>query len=829
MRKIYAQLLFLILPFSLFSQIQLGPNLEGDTYEDLFGNTVAISGDGNRIIASGPGNSVAAHRAGMAKVMEWDGNNWNQLGSNFLGILSQDQMNGVAISGNGNTVAVSASFGGQNEEGYFRAYNWDGTNWNLQGGIVYGDTLIEGLGSKIELSEDGTRLVVAALSYRQSRGRVKVFEWNGSNWTAIGNSIVGSRSHQLLGYDVAISGDGQRIAVGLPSFQLGGGMGRVDLYQWDSGSWLPMGNGIAFDGIGTSIDLSHDGSSVIVGDPRNQGNGGIEGAAKVYQWDGTSWLPRGTTIVGDSPFDLFGYDVAINGDGDRIAVSAINHDLNSQALAFETGQVKVYDWSGLDWIHIGQDIEGESFNDSLGFSLGLSKSGTRMVAGAPSHDHFNINQARGMTKVFYVGNFVQHGTVRLDENNNCIADSTENTQAGVSISVEGNNFQWTTNTDFWGRYAVLLDTGLFKIKVNPSGYPYSFPCPDSQLISIDSSTTNLADIDFVLQDSISCPYLTVEIASPFIRRCFPGFYNLEYCNLGSQDAPGAYVDVELDSNLTFISSNGTLLSQNGQWLRFDLDTLKAGECGRIRVSFEENCQAVPDQMVCSRANIYPDSLCTASIPNVEIEKSCRPDSVVFEIKNLANAFGAPQAYFILNQAGIVDSGSIQLGMSDSTFIAVNDTGTSQAYQFVLSPNDPTHYHNPGWFTCDTHALITSMLFPTETVQAFSDVDCQSNIGSYDPNDKTAIPPAGDILPASPLTYTIRFQNTGTDTAFFINILDTLSQNLDINTLEVQVASHPYVFEVISQNPAVVRFRFDPIFLPDSTTDLEGSNGFVKFG
>ncbi|MCI4667866.1 MAG: T9SS type A sorting domain-containing protein, partial [Bacteroidia bacterium] len=32
-----------------------------------------------------------------------------------------------------------------------------------------------------------------------------------------------------------------------------------------------------------------------------------------------------------------------------------------------------------------------------------------------------------------------------------------------------------------------------------------------------------------------------------------------------------------------------------------------------------------------------------------------------------------------------------------------------------------------------------------------------------------------------------------------------------------------------QNPAVVRFRFDPIFLPDSTTDLEGSNGFVKFG
>ncbi|MEP7170039.1 MAG: hypothetical protein ABI855_11765, partial [Bacteroidota bacterium] len=66
--------------------------------------------------------------------------------------------------------------------------------------------------------------------------------------------------------------------------------------------------------------------------------------------------------------------------------------------------------------------------------------------------------------------------------------------------------------------------------------------------------------------------------------------------------------------------------------------------------------------------------------------------------------------------------------------------------------------------------------------------------SNDPNDKT-VDPAGIgpnhlTLMNEKLKYTIRFQNTGTDTAFKVVIFDTLSAALDINTFEVLNSSHP---------------------------------------
>ena len=103
-------------------------------------------------------------------------------------------------------------------------------------------------------------------------------------------------------------------------------------------------------------------------------------------------------------------------------------------------------------------------------------------------------------------------------------------------------------------------------------------------------------------------------------------------------------------------------------------------------------------------------------------------------------------------------------------------------------------------------------------------------GSYDPNDKLVTPEGiGDekAVPLNtPLTYTIRFQNTGTDTAFNVNILDTLNANLDVGTLSIVAASHPVNLELRSPNEAI--FHFENILLPDSHTNESGSNGFIKY-
>lgn len=100
------------------------------------------------------------------------------------------------------------------------------------------------------------------------------------------------------------------------------------------------------------------------------------------------------------------------------------------------------------------------------------------------------------------------------------------------------------------------------------------------------------------------------------------------------------------------------------------------------------------------------------------------------------------------------------------------------------------------------------------------------IGSFDPNDKQ-VWPQGDIhLTDEELTYKIRFQNTGTDTAFNVFIIDTLSQYLDASTFQFVSASHYCIPEIINNN--VLKFSFPNIMLVDSNTNEPLSHGHVIF-
>jgi len=101
--------------------------------------------------------------------------------------------------------------------------------------------------------------------------------------------------------------------------------------------------------------------------------------------------------------------------------------------------------------------------------------------------------------------------------------------------------------------------------------------------------------------------------------------------------------------------------------------------------------------------------------------------------------------------------------------------------------------------------------------------------SFDPNDKTVKPDVystSDLAEGRPLTYTVRFQNTGNYPASLVYIRDTLDAGLDLNTLEVLSASHAYRWRFIGDR--VVEFLFDPIDLPDSLHNEPASHGFIKY-
>jgi hypothetical protein len=103
--------------------------------------------------------------------------------------------------------------------------------------------------------------------------------------------------------------------------------------------------------------------------------------------------------------------------------------------------------------------------------------------------------------------------------------------------------------------------------------------------------------------------------------------------------------------------------------------------------------------------------------------------------------------------------------------------------------------------------------------------------AYDPNDKQSDPAGlgtqGYIDPELPyLDYTIRFQNTGNDTALTVIIRDQLDTNLVWSSFEKLASSHP-AEAVIGLNGEAV-FTFEDIYLPDSLTNEIASHGFIKY-
>ena len=111
--------------------------------------------------------------------------------------------------------------------------------------------------------------------------------------------------------------------------------------------------------------------------------------------------------------------------------------------------------------------------------------------------------------------------------------------------------------------------------------------------------------------------------------------------------------------------------------------------------------------------------------------------------------------------------------------------------------------------------------------------------SYDPNDKLVSPnraipvfePPRELnytLFEEPLTYTVRFQNTGNAPAIDVVIRDTLDENLAVETFNFLGSSHYESLNIRIENNRFLTFDFKDIYLPDSTTNFDASQGFVTY-
>jgi len=212
--------------------------------------------------------------------------------------------------------------------------------------------------------------------------------------TQIGSDIDGEAAGDVSGWGLSLSLDGSTVAIGAPgNDDNGDSAGHVRIYRNISGTWIKIGNDIdgefAADSFGWSVALSSDGNIVAIGAPFNDGNGTAAGHVRVYQNISDVWSQVGNEINGDFIADRSGWSISLSSDGNIVAIGVI--DGSSAGFPIDGGKVKVYQNVSDVWTQIGEDINGEATDDQFGWSISLSSDGSVVAIGSPDNDDNGSN------------------------------------------------------------------------------------------------------------------------------------------------------------------------------------------------------------------------------------------------------------------------------------------------------------------------------------------------------------------------------------------------------------------------------------------------------
>jgi len=382
---------------------QRGADIDGANAGDYGGFSVSMSADKNTIAMSAVHRSTGGINTGQVRMFDWNGSAWIQRGSDINGEAAGDKAGwSISLSTDGNTIAIGARYndGGGSNAGHVRIYDWSGGAWTQRGTDIDGESSGDEMGQSVALSSDTNTLVVGSPwndGAGANSGSVRVYDWNGTAWNQRGTDIDGESSNNYNGQSVSISANGSIIAMG--AVKNNGNAGHVRIYSWDGSAWVQLGADIdgetAGDEIGQSIALTADGNSIVMGAQFNDGGGSNSGHARVFDWNGSDWVQRGTDIDGERSGDYSGISVSITDDGNSIAIGARGNDDGGSGA----GQARVYNWDGSAWVQRGSDIDGESSGDGSAQSLKVSGDGITLAVGALYNDNSNGSDA-GHVRVY---------------------------------------------------------------------------------------------------------------------------------------------------------------------------------------------------------------------------------------------------------------------------------------------------------------------------------------------------------------------------------------------------------------------------------------------
>jgi hypothetical protein len=374
---------------------------------DQFGSSIALAADGNTLVVGADSEKSCAmgiagnqadnfcSAAGAAYVFVRSGTVWSQQA--YVKASNTEVLEffgaAVALSGDGNTLAVGATYedsnatgvGGtqannsMNQAGAVYVFTRTGAVWSQQAYVKSSNTSIgDSFGTSTALSGDGDTLAVGAPNEDSNAtgsggdqsnnsagdsGAVYVFTRSAGVWTQQAYvKASNTESGDLFGTCVSLSSDGNTLAVsalsedssatGINGAQGNGASHAGAAYVfvragvvWSQEAYLKASNTGLGDRFGMSMAISDTGDVLIVGAYQEASNatglGGDQsnnlastsGAAYVFLRSGSVWTqPAYLKASNTEASDWFGRSVAVSGDASTFAVGAQLEDSGSPGI-----------------------------------------------------------------------------------------------------------------------------------------------------------------------------------------------------------------------------------------------------------------------------------------------------------------------------------------------------------------------------------------------------------------------------------------------------------------------------------------------------------------
>lgn len=392
-------LLFILCPFFLFGQTQIGLDINGKSKYSYLGKSIKLNLDGSKIVIIGSVLKDNNLYSSYASIYKNENGNWVQIGQDIYNNYYKSASSTSTISLNLNGTIVA--FVNSSDVNVYK--NENGTLSKI-GETLEIDINLNYIGIPlVSFNEDGSLLAIRRF-YKEGvgsssiiKGIIRIYKNNNDNWVQVGNDLYGDSDVLNTGFNVNFNKEGSLVAI---SAMKNINQGQLDLvhvnvYINKNNQWKQVGESININAdypLNSSLSISGDGSTIAIG-AYNSLDKPRTGYVHVFENTQNEWIIKGNVINGESSHDHFGSSISLNSDGSIIAIGGKYNDENG----INSGHTRIYKYND-NWNQVGVDINGDLSQDEFGSFVSLSSDGSKVAISALKNDSNGTHS--GQVKVY---------------------------------------------------------------------------------------------------------------------------------------------------------------------------------------------------------------------------------------------------------------------------------------------------------------------------------------------------------------------------------------------------------------------------------------------